>query len=132
MLKGLLNNNNTKDVYLGACMRNGIVMFSNLEIDYHVYIDASLGGMWAYLGKQAYTLPMPESMKNGFTIVHYEMINVVVALRVWAEVVKDSHMVVHCDKYFRQHGPGKNNASSAGIISTVTMPTHQQKLFHTV
>ena len=64
---------------------------------FSVYVDACLQGLGAYCNDKVYFKEIPECYKWLLNIVHYEMMNVVVAFRTWAHLWKDSSIQVHCD-----------------------------------
>ena len=48
-----------------------------------VHLDACLSGVGASFESMVYALPIPKNYKN-YNIVHLELLNIVVALKVWA------------------------------------------------
>ena len=57
-----------------------------------IAIDASLqrvGGVW---GSQVYTLEIPENVKSYGHICHFEMINILIALKIWAKSWEKKHI----------------------------------------
>ena len=48
-----------------------------------VYVDASLDGIGAYVHGWAYHARIPNCYKYNLSIVHYEIMNVLVAFRAW-------------------------------------------------
>ena len=61
-----------------------------------VHLDASLSGMGATLANMVYALPIP-SYCNNLHITQLEMLNVVVALKVWANAWSNKIIDLHCD-----------------------------------
>ena len=47
-------------------------------------------------GCQCYVLPLPKDFNN-YTIVHLQMFNMVVALKIWAFQWTDSKVRIQCD-----------------------------------
>ena len=76
---------------------NGIVLFDIPEKPHHVYVDASLTGVGAVYGVRVYSAPIPTALREALTIVHFEMVNVIIALRVWGRSLKNSKLVIHSD-----------------------------------
>ena len=75
---------------------NGITFYDNPPIQDKVFLDASLQGMGGAFRNMVYSLPFPKGFKN-YTIVHLEILNIVVALKVWGSVWKDHIIEVKCD-----------------------------------
>ena len=65
---------------------NGITFIDKPEIPDNrtLYIDACLTGLGGVWGQQVYATPVSPIIGKTLTIVHLEMLNVVVALRLWA------------------------------------------------
>ena len=61
---------------------NGVTIFDHRPISFDIELDACLQGIGARCGIQVYTLPLPLGYLN-FNIAHLEMLNILVALRVW-------------------------------------------------
>ena len=59
-------------------------------------MDASLEGLGAYFNDQIYAIPLCKGF-NQFHIVQLEMLNVLVAIRVWANQWKGKTIVIACD-----------------------------------
>ena len=59
---------------------NGVTMYNRRPVSDTVYLDASLTGLGACFNNLVYTLPLPLGF-NKYTIVHLEMLNVLVALK---------------------------------------------------
>ena len=60
-------------------------------------MDASLTGMGAVWNSKVYACPIIHTVKEHLTIVYYEMLNVLIAVRVWAPDLYRSKVIVHCD-----------------------------------
>ena len=71
-------------------------MYDKRPVTDVVYLDASLTGLGATFRNLVYTLPIPVNF-NDYTIVHLEMINVLVALKLWAHLWADRRMKLYCD-----------------------------------
>ena len=64
---------------------NGVIFYDNKLIHHEVNLDASLNGLVACFGNEVYALPLPVGFLN-LHITQLEMLNVVVALKVWANI----------------------------------------------
>ena len=56
-------------------------------------------GLGAVCGLQFYSVHLPTSLKNSECIVVYEMINVLIALRMWCNVWTDKKVTIFCDNH---------------------------------
>ena len=74
---------------------NGVVFFNDAVV-HHIYVDASFAGVGAYFNGRVYAYIIPHCF-NVCSIVHLEMLNVLIAIRCWREYVKDSVICIHCD-----------------------------------
>ena len=61
---------------------NGITFNDNQIIHATVYLDACLQGLGGTFDKKVYALPLPLGFKS-YSIVHLEILNLVVALKLW-------------------------------------------------
>ena len=75
---------------------NGITYFDNKVADHTVHLDASLAGMEATFANMVYTLPFPCHYQH-LHITQLEMLNVVVALKVWVSVWSNKIIDIKCD-----------------------------------
>ena len=77
---------------------NGVTRIHNKHMEpTHLYIDACLTGVGGYTDAHVYYHEIPQCYRLGLAIIHYEMLNVVVAFRLWAHMWEDSKVAVHCD-----------------------------------
>ena len=76
---------------------NGITFYDNAPTQDTVSLDASLQGMGGVFKNMVYTLSIPKCFKN-YSIVHLEILNIVVALKIWAPLWKDQTIEIKCDK----------------------------------
>ena len=60
---------------------NGITIYGIKPLNTRIYLDACLQGLGGCYNNFVYTIPIPKGFK-GYDIVHLEMLNVVVALKV--------------------------------------------------
>ena len=67
-------------VFLNSC--NGITVYDLKPTPNVIYLDASLKDQGGCFNNLVYALPIPQGFMN-YTIVHLEMVNVIVALKLW-------------------------------------------------
>ena len=75
---------------------NGTAFFDHRPIKASVELDACLTGMGGCWNSQVYSVPIERNYKN-FTIVHLEMLNLLVAMRLWADHWSSQKVVLFCD-----------------------------------
>ena len=75
---------------------NGVTYFDNRKVQGHIHLDASLTGFGASYNNMVYALPLPQSFSQ-FHITQLEMLNVIVALKVWAQYWQDKKITLYCD-----------------------------------
>ena len=75
---------------------NGVAFFSHDPVHSHIELDASLQGLGAVCDNEVYAIPLALGV-GGYNIVHLEMLNILVALRVWGHKWVNKKIVVHCD-----------------------------------
>ena len=69
-----------------------------LQPDAQLATDASLQAMGAICGKQYVAVKFPASIRQlNYTIVHLEMLAILVSLRLWATSLKGKRFVLNCD-----------------------------------
>ena len=79
---------------------NGSVeIHTNQETENIVYVDSSLQEMGAYYNGQVYSVPILQTLRDNMSIVHFEAANIVLTLRCWGKVVKNSTMIIWCDNF---------------------------------
>jgi hypothetical protein len=71
----------------------------------HITVDASLKNVGGALGNRVYRLKI--GYKPGWSIVHWEAVNILVSLRVWAKFIRGKFVAVWC-----------YNAGSVSICTT--------------
>ena len=82
--------------FMVAC--NGITKIHNKSLEaIHLYVDACLTGIGGYTNTHIYSQAIPLCYRMGLSIVHFEMLNVIVAFRLWAHAWRDNRVEVHCD-----------------------------------
>ena len=75
---------------------NGTTFYDNQIIHATVFLDACLQGLGGTFDNMVYALPLPLNFKN-YTIVHLEILNLVVALKLWGSHWKDKTIEIKCD-----------------------------------
>ena len=75
---------------------NGVTFFNNKPVDFQVYLDASLSGLGGAFRPSVYALPLSTEFQDLY-ITQLEMLNVVVALKVWSQLWADKKVKIHCD-----------------------------------
>ena len=78
---------------------NGVTFFNKAPIlhNHTLHLDASLTGMAAVWSNRVYSTPIFQIPNFDLKIVHLEMLNIVIALRVWGNFWKRSQVHIHCD-----------------------------------
>ena len=71
---------------------NGVTMYDLTPVHKRVYLDASLTGFDSFV----YTLRLPLAYQT-YNIAYLEMLNVVVAFKVWAYLWANHRIQIHCD-----------------------------------
>ena len=78
---------------------NGSVnIHNNCDPTKIIFVDASSCAMGAKLGNKVYSLSIVSSLNQTCTIVHFEAVNIVVALRTWSTILCDHKCTVYCEK----------------------------------
>ena len=75
---------------------NGTSFFLKKKVDKEVHLDACLKGIGATFNGFIYEAKIPGKFAH-FDIAALEMLNILVALRVWADAWKNCTIEVHCD-----------------------------------
>ena len=75
---------------------NGTTIFDHRPIAFEMELDACLQGLGARCGNQVYAIPLPLGYMD-MNIVHLEMLNILVALRVWNMSWAKSIVRIACD-----------------------------------
>ena len=75
---------------------NGVTFYDNQKLFESVHLDASLTGLGGVHGQMVYALDIPRDYMN-YSIVHLEILNIMVALKVWGHCCKDKYIEVFCD-----------------------------------
>ena len=75
---------------------NGITYYDTKAIDHTIHLDSSLQGMGGVFDQMVYALPISGRFPH-LHITHLEMLNVVVALKVWASSWENKKIQINCD-----------------------------------
>ena len=75
---------------------NGTAFFNNSPVQMTIELDACLVGLGAICINQVYAIKIPKNYEN-YSIVHLEMLNILVALRVWAKQWASKKILLKCD-----------------------------------
>ena len=75
---------------------NGITYFDHKTVDFEVHLDASLSGFGANFGPMIYTLPLGDQFSH-LHITQLEMLNIIVALKVWSNLWQNKKVKIKCD-----------------------------------
>ena len=75
---------------------NGVSYFDHRPVDYVVELDACLVGLGGRCQNLVYHLPLVRHYKN-LTIVHLEMVNILVAIRVFGHLWHRKQILIKCD-----------------------------------
>ena len=63
------------------------------------YVNASLEGLGAICGEKFYSMHLPEAIAISGRIVVFEMLNVLVALRLWGIEWSNKRVIIYCDNH---------------------------------
>ena len=83
-----------------------------------VELDASLGALGGVYGNLVYTLPIPQNY-NAYSIVHLEILNILVACKIFSQQWANAHIHVKCDNMavVEVLNKGKTRDHTLGIIA---------------
>ena len=99
---------------------NGRTSFANWgdKVEGEIFVDASLHGLGAWFDGEFYSKALPGYVKTQERIVVFEMINVLVALRVWADKIQGQRIDIWCDNsaVVSVCASGKTRDGELGII----------------
>ena len=76
---------------------NGVTMFPQLDHVFEIFIDASPYGLGGIFQDFVYAVSLPLHFTQSLSIVHLEMLNALVALRIWAHYWRDTVVSIKCD-----------------------------------
>ena len=75
---------------------NGRAFFLHSPVQATIELDACLQGLGAYCMNQVYAIQIPVYLKN-YTIVHLEMLNILVTIRAWKNFFQNKRILIKCD-----------------------------------
>ena len=75
---------------------NGVTIYQVTPLYSRIFLDASLQGMGGCFNNYVYSLPIPLGFRN-YNIAHLEMINVMVALKIWGHCWTNKCIRIFCD-----------------------------------
>ena len=75
---------------------NRVIIYDIRPMSGHIYLDACLTDLGGSLKNMVYTIPLSLGFQH-YSIVHLEMLNIVVALKVWGPMWRDARIQIHCD-----------------------------------
>ena len=75
---------------------NGIVYYDTRPVQAEFHLDAYLTGLGGIFANQCYALPISRGYNN-YSIVHLEMLNIVVALKIWTHHWVNRKVCIKCD-----------------------------------
>ena len=78
---------------------NGVILLYSPLPAWHVFTDASLKGAGALFNRFIYAERFPPYLIGEVGIVELEMLNVIVAVRVWAQDWSNKNLMVHSDNF---------------------------------
>ena len=75
---------------------NGVSMYEHKKPDFTVELNACLTGLGGCCDNIVYHVPIPLGYEQ-FTIVHLEMVNILVALKLFGQKWKGNRVLIKCD-----------------------------------
>ena len=75
---------------------NGITYYEQQNCHSEVHLDACFTGLGGSYESMVYALPIPKDFMN-YNIAHLEILNIVVALKVWAQQWANKRIKINCD-----------------------------------
>ena len=75
---------------------NGVTFYDNYDIQDTVHLDASLQGLGGVYQNMVYALTIPLGFMQ-YSIVHLEILNLIVALKLWGHLWRDKVIQIKCD-----------------------------------
>ena len=94
LTEGFLKDLNWFNTFL--CSYNGVTFYDNKPIQAVIELDASFTGLGAIFENMIYALPLPHQ-HLGFNITQLEMLNIMVALKVWGYCWSNMPIEIKCD-----------------------------------
>ena len=78
------------------CSYNGVTFYDNKPVQAVIELDASFTGLGAVFQNMIYALPLPQDHLN-YNIAQLEMLNIMVALKVWGYTWQNMRIEIKCD-----------------------------------
>ena len=75
---------------------NGVTYYDQANCHSHMHLDASLTGLGAVFQNMVYSLPLPKGYMD-YNIAQLEILNIVVACKVWANHWSHKRIQIWCD-----------------------------------
>ena len=75
---------------------NGVSFYHQPPVSKSIYLDASLEDLGGSYDNYVYALPIPKCFR-AYNIAHLEILNVVVALKIWGQVWANKSTEIRCD-----------------------------------
>ena len=75
---------------------NGVTYYDTKKAHSTIYLDASLTGLGGCFNQMVYTILFPHGFKN-YNINHLEMLNVMVAIKIWGTLWQNKNITIRCD-----------------------------------
>ena len=75
---------------------NGTAFFSHISVNHKIELDACLQGLGARWNNSVYAVPLPLGYEN-MSIVHLEMLNIMVTIRTWGQYWAGQKICIYCD-----------------------------------
>ena len=75
---------------------NGVTYYDQKFSRIPIHLDASLTGLGGHFGSMVYSLPIPLGFMD-YTIVHLEILNIVVAAKIWVTHWSNQKVQIFCD-----------------------------------
>ena len=118
--------------WLKKCLKkfNGTAFFDHRPVQATIELDACLQGLGAIYRNQVYAFPIPQYC-DSFPIVHLEMLNILVAIRVWGNAWKHQRILIKCDNQavVSVLNSGKTqDLTLAGIARNIMMEISEQDI----
>ena len=94
---------------------NETAFFSHIPVKHDIELDACLQGLGARWGNSVYAVALPLGYKQ-MSIVHLEMLNIMVTIRTWGQFWAGQKICIHCDNQavVCVLTTGKNQRSNTG------------------
>ena len=95
---------------------NGVTYYDTNYCHTKVHLDACLSGLGASFESMVYTSAIPKN-HNNYNIVHLELLNIVVALKVWAVHWSNRRIKIHCDNMVEVLQKGRARDATLALMA---------------